>query len=96
MPRPLRFVQPGTALAKKFHTLGCEFERRSRMALRRVHVTFGDKPLQVASLIAGEFGRIGFPDGAQERDFFVRQVAGDSVVSGSTLTALCRADIRSG
>jgi hypothetical protein len=54
--RPLRLIQPGTALAKKLDALGCEHEDRAGMALRRRHVTPGDKPLQVAFLIAGKLG----------------------------------------
>ena len=69
----LRLIQPGAALAKKFAALGCELESRSRMAVCRLHISPGDKPLQIAFLIAGKFGQVALPDVAEQRDLgFVR------------------------
>jgi hypothetical protein len=53
------------------------------MALRRPHVTPGDKPLQVAFLVAGKLGQVKLPDVTKQRYLGVRQVVGNSLVSGS-------------
>jgi hypothetical protein len=85
----LRLIQPGTALAKKLAAPGCELEGRSRMALRRLHITPGDKPLQVAFLIAGKFGQVALPDVAEQRDLGVRQNVGHFIASGSAPGTIC-------
>ncbi|MGE0684553.1 MAG: hypothetical protein AB7P69_27060 [Candidatus Binatia bacterium] len=71
--RPLRLIQPNTALAEKLECLGCEHERRLgiRMVLCRLHVTAGDKPLQVF-LIAVRLGRFKLSDVTKQRYLGVR------------------------
>ena len=70
--RPLGLIQPGTALAQKLDALGCEHEGPLSIALCRLHVTVGDKPLQVAFLIAGKRGQAKLPDVTKQRDLGVR------------------------
>ncbi len=82
-PRPLSLVQPGAALTEELAALGCELEIRSGVALRRLHVTLEEKPVQVAFVIAGELGWVAFPDFAEQRDLRIGQIVGHSVASGS-------------
>jgi hypothetical protein len=60
------------------------------MALRRLHVITGYKPLQVTFLITGKLGQVKLPDLTEQRNLGVRQVVGYSVDSGSALGTIKR------
>src|SRR5277367_1539143 len=65
---PLRLVQPSAALAEKRDSLGRELKGRARMVCSRLHITPGDKPLQIAFLIAGRLRMVILSDAAEQRD----------------------------
>src|ERR1700677_270732 len=80
---PLRLIQSGAALAEKRDSLGRELKGRARMARGRLHITPGDKPLQIAFLVAGSLRVVVLSHAAEERNLRVRQIFGHSAISGS-------------
>src|SRR5271163_4298145 len=81
--RPLRLTQPGTALAKKLHAHACELKADPGWPFRRLHITLGKKPLQIAFLIARKFGQVVISDVAKAARFGSPSDLRHSVASGS-------------
>ena len=68
--RDLRRCRRIFSLAKKLHAHACELKADPGWPFRRLHVTLGKKPFQIAFLVARKFGQVVLSDVAKAARFW--------------------------